>query len=57
MKLMNLKGTDDFLPNEQSIRNNITCFIIKNFIVVLCNYKNKRIIVFYLKNLNIAVLL
>ena len=23
MKLMNLKGTDDFLPNEQSIRNNI----------------------------------
>ena len=23
MKLMNLKGTDDFLPNEQSIRNKI----------------------------------
>ena len=40
MKLMNLKGTDDYLPNEQLIRNKIINTLIIKIKYIFEQIKN-----------------
>ena len=42
MKLMNLKGTNDFLPKDQIIRNKIIDILKKNFENNILSFADKN---------------